>query len=370
MLVTSELRAILHQFFPWNKSRLDCLCHFIFSMLSAQSVNLVSVANLFFGGAKSSSNYRKLQRFLHWLASFEIAAQCLLQKLLLSIIGKNDSSFRLSMDRTNWKFGKKHINFLVVGIWYHGTSIPIAWTSLGKAGTSTTEEWIALTKRVLKYLGKEQIEALSADREFASKDWFRFLEREGVPFVIRVKKDVLTKVPGMTNKRPVRSVFGHLKKGRKQLLNSKIEVHGCLLFIASARNQEGELLTVVSNKFSKKALREYLKRWGIETLFGCLKKKGFQLEETHITDRKRLSALFFVLTIVTAWSIRTGVTMRNKGVVKRAKHGRKRTSYFQIGLRELRKALLFLNIYLDNLFRYIRLLCPKNSPKHCVRGIL
>ena len=41
--------------------------------------------------------------------------------------------WRLTMDRTNWQFGKADINFLVLGI-----ARPVFWSVLDKAGNSDT----------------------------------------------------------------------------------------------------------------------------------------------------------------------------------------------------------------------------------------
>ncbi len=37
---------------------------------------------------------------------------------------------------------------------------------------------------------------------------------------------------------------------------------------------------------------DYAQRWGIETLFGIFKSRGFNLEDTHLIDSERLSRLF------------------------------------------------------------------------------
>ncbi|MBM3207560.1 MAG: transposase [Chlamydiae bacterium] len=38
-------------------------------------------------------------------------------------------------------------------------------------------------------MGHRRIEAFSADREFIGEDWFRFLKKAKIPFVIRIKKN-------------------------------------------------------------------------------------------------------------------------------------------------------------------------------------
>ena len=47
----------------------------------------------------------------------------------------------------------------------------------------------------------------------------------------------------------------------------------------------------------KYALEMYKKRWEIEILFGCLKTRGFRMEDTHITDLDKIEKLVFVLAI-------------------------------------------------------------------------
>jgi len=63
---------------------------------------------------------------------------------------------------------------------------------------------------------------------------------------------------------------------------------GMELYLSGCRLKDGEYLILVSAEFCEKPHEEYLKRWGIETLFGALKSRGFNLEGTHIQDPERL----------------------------------------------------------------------------------
>lgn len=312
MEAIGELSTRLAHFFSWNKSRIDCLCKFIFAILIAQTVNLVSISNVFFGRSKSSSDYRRIQRFLRWLETFEEEAQNLLQNLVLSLLDRHGKRLRLAMDRTNWKFGVTHINLLVLGFWYRGVNIPLVWVSLGRAGNSKTSERITLIKRLLKGFKKSSIEVLTADREFVGEAWFRFLVEEEIPFVIRIKGDAQVRRCGCSHTIPSKLIFKRLRKGKRKILKDKHEVSGIFLFIAAARNKEGELLIVASNTCQRSALNEYLKRWGIECLFACLKKKGFNFEDTHMKEKSRISAIFFILVLVTAWCMRCGAHVSKK----------------------------------------------------------
>ena len=63
----------------------------------------------------------------------------------------------LIMDRTNWKWGKRHINILMLSVEHFGMSIPLFWTVLKTGGSSATKDRIRMLRRVLNVLGQEQI---------------------------------------------------------------------------------------------------------------------------------------------------------------------------------------------------------------------
>ena len=54
------------------------------------------------------------------------------------------------------------------------------------------------------------------------------------------------------------------------------------------------------------AINAYADRWQIETLFGCLKSRGFNFEDTHLTDPGRLGKLMGLLALAFAWTFRAG----------------------------------------------------------------
>jgi len=79
----------------------------------------------------------------------------------------------LIIDRTNWKWGKTHINIMVLSVEHFGIGIPLFWTILKKGGTSSTIDRKNLLKKVVSTIGKENIHMLLADREFIGEAWFR-----------------------------------------------------------------------------------------------------------------------------------------------------------------------------------------------------
>ena len=98
--------------------------------------------------------------------------------------------FFLTIDRTNWKWGKSNILFW--GIAYKGILIPIYWIILNHQGNSNTKQRIAIIKRFIDRFGDKNILGLLADREFVGKDWFKWLDSNKIKFFIRVKQNIIT----------------------------------------------------------------------------------------------------------------------------------------------------------------------------------
>ena len=101
----NELIQLLKETTMWHKARIKCTVSLICAICKLQTVSFVKLAQRFEGQATYESNHRRIQRFL---AEFIIDWH-MLTKLIFSLL-PNKPSYRLSLDRTNWKFGKTDIN--------------------------------------------------------------------------------------------------------------------------------------------------------------------------------------------------------------------------------------------------------------------
>ena len=112
------------------------------------------------------------------------------------------------------------------------------------------------------------------------------------------------------------------------------------LYISALQLENGELLLVVSPQFNANAIQDYALRWEIETLFSCLKGRGFNLENTRLTDPRRVKKLIAVLAISFCWCYLTGEWQHDqKKVIKIKKHGRLSMSLFRYGLDYVQMAI-------------------------------
>lgn len=67
-------------------------------------------------------------------------------------------------------------------------------------------------------------------------------------------------------------------------------------------------------------------------MFGCFKGRGFNFEDTHITDQARIKKLVALLAIAFTWAHRTGEWRHEQKPIKIKKHGRPAMSLFRYGL--------------------------------------
>ena len=138
----------------------------------------------------------------------------------------------------------------------------------------------------------------------------------------------------------VGELFRHLKLGQSEHRKNHVLINGVKLYVSALGLKDGELLIVVSANFNPNAITEYGLRWEIETLFSCLKGRGFNLEDTRITHPNRIKKLVAVLAVGFCWCYLTGQWKHDeiKPIVLK-NHGRLSKSLFRYGLDEIQLAL-------------------------------
>ena len=281
------------------------------------------------GKAHQTSYYRRAQRFFSELSVNQEAF------IRLMIALNKQDSYRLVIDRTNWQFGCVNINILMLAmVNRHGIAIPLAFELLDKRGNSNTPERMCLLKRVLDVIPPEKVEVFLSDREFIGSKWFTYLNEHKIPFVIRMRQNVKADEWFRLN-----GFFQNLPAGEHKVLKHRYCICGVSLAVAATRSSDGQLVIVVTNRNPAKALRRYLERWQIESLFRALKSSGFQIEDTHLRNIQRLSTLVAVVCLTFSWALLVGQWRHRVKPIKVKSHGRREVSVFRYGLDFLSHAL-------------------------------
>lgn len=337
---SNELQTILKKELGGNKARLELLSFLVLSILKVRDVNFKSLATGYYNGASLSSRLRRIQRFFRQF-KFEQASYCSLIVRMLPVRGK----YELSMDRTNWKFGKLNINLLFLSVIYQGVGLPIFWCLLGnKRGNSSQQERIELVNRFMNAIGRDKIDCLTADREFVGKDWLSFLEKNQIRFFIRVRKNMHFTI---SNGKSVKAYWLLMSQplNRPYFHPNIVRLNDTLVYFSGmklvGKGGKIEYLILVAYSQNSLSLEVYRKRWQIEMMFKAFKSAGFNLENTHINDYERLDTLIRVMAIAFIWAYNTGIYLHEqvKPIIIK-KHGRKAVSIFTYGLDHLTETLI------------------------------
>lgn len=325
-------------------------------LTNGRTVNLSHLASQFPGNAQHGSNYRRLQRFFQFVRlDGDIAARLVVRMLNL------ERPKLLALDRTNWKLGSRDVNVLGLAVVTRRFRVPLMWVLLDHAGNSATAQRIALMERYLRLFGAASIEALLADREFIGAEWMHFLNKNNVPFAIRLKEDMLIRLADGSLRQ-----FGTLLRKRKRgtwegWLNGMEASPDDRLRIAAKRIKGGELLIVATSlNDAGRGLNLYRRRWGIECMFADAKSRGLNIEDTHITDPDKLATLLVVIALAVTWAYRSATRVMGRKAIPKKRHGRRQKSWFRKGFDALRKWILHqpdqaLNAWIET--------CPKRALK-------
>ena len=338
--ISAPLIATLSAHLRLSKSRLETLVKLILLLVNVRTVNLTHIAAQFSSTAKPASSYRRLQRFFQFVRlDAAWLARVIVQALNIR------PPWYLCLDRTNWKFGKRNINILMLAIVTSRARIPLMWTLLDKQGSSSCAERIALLQRYLDVFGASSIRYLLADREFTGQEWIEFLLKNRIMFSIRVKGKTYIELSGGTicmlqTFARNRNTWSRLRALSARLANMPESLDYPLRF-ACKRLKNGEMLFIVTNSDEPtQAMNVYRRRWFIECLFADSKSRGMNLEDTAMTDTEKLSMLLAIVTLAMVFSYACARKVMGRRGLRKGPHGYPRKSWFRTGFDILRNWII------------------------------
>jgi len=259
------LITVLQQHFKGelNLARVKLICLFITALCKVKAINYDRLASGFDTIANKSSSYRRIQRFM---SDFDFPME-IVSKLIFSLLPEK-TNLSLVLDRTNWKFGTKNINILMLGVSYKNVAFPLMFKMLDKRGDSDTQERIELIKKYIEWFGKQSINCLLADREFVGSKWQEFLNDENIGYHIRIRNNF--KIYSYQKREEIQAfwLFNNLRTGAFYHYPKIVELHGqrCYLSGSKTIGREGktEFLIIVSFNKPELAMAYYKQRWQIE----------------------------------------------------------------------------------------------------------
>jgi len=301
--------------------------------------------------ATTDSVRRRFYRFFQYVKLDGAMAA----RVVVDVLGISGKPWVLVMDRTNWEFGKTTINILMISVMWNGVGVPLIWTLLPSAGNSNTRTRVCLLNRLRKAFPNLKIVSLMADREFIGERWMAYLKRNKIAFILRLRENQHVVREGYETW-TIADIAKGLDRGQKMIvkgwcrLGQNADARSPAVRLVIMRLPTGELLALACSGNPRRALHDYRGRWTIETMFGNLKTKGFNMEDTHITDRDKLSTLLAVLALAVMLAVKTGVATARLQPIPIKKHGRKAWSLFALGLHSLRKIFAVADLRQINVF--------------------
>jgi hypothetical protein len=307
-------------------SRKKFVSAFILSLIKARNVQFHLLAEALNDTVKSSSNERRIQHFFQQVnLDYEQLAL-----LLSSLLPRGKVT--LCLDRTEWDFGACQVNILVITAYCRGIGLPIYFEMLdNKSGNSSVEDRTKLLQKCIHLLGHKRIEALIGDREFIGEKFYKYLLVNKLNFYLRLRKNQHLLVGGQTH------TAESLLKNRNQCFLDNIKISEFYLSVGlkKVKDKQGneDYLVVLTNTYGHESLEKYRYRWSIEVFFQSIKKRGFQLENTHLKKLDRLKKLFGLVCVAFALCARLGMRHHDKvQKIKLKKNDYPQKSFFRYGI--------------------------------------
>lgn len=162
-------------------------------------------------------------------------------------------------------------------------------------------------------------------------------------FYIRIRANMTVQHRG----RAVKAfwLFNDLPLNTARHLHKPVLVKGNWVYLTGMRviNRKGqpEFVIVATYQHDAQTMQVYAKRWAIECFFKAVKSAGFHIEDTHLTDQKRLEKLFAVVAIAFVWIYLIGQYQNEHKPIRVLAHKRRAQSVFRYGLDTVFAAILF-----------------------------
>jgi hypothetical protein len=365
---SNALSSLLSQHTALSASRRETLSWLVLLVMQRGTVCLWRLAAHVAGRAETASVQRRFYRFFQ----FARLDGAMAARIVVDLLGLRGKPWVLAIDRTNWAFGRTSINILMISVEWRGSAIPLIWSLLPSAGNSGTAARTELLERLRGAFPDLKIAMLTGDREFIGDDWMAWLARRKIPFVLRLRENQHVRREGYATW-TIAAIARNLKPGGRMILKGPCrlgrggqgEAPGVRLAIL--RLASGELLALACSSAPRHGLARYRARWRIETMFGNLKTKGFNLEDTHLRDPAKLATLVAIAAIAMALSVKTGQAAARRAPIPVKTHGRKAVSIFANGLNALRK--IFASADQNQVFVFLENLFSPKSPLKSLKHI-
>lgn len=186
MTVRSFLEELTHTF-GWRQERCLTFASLTIGLLGQNNVQHHALSQGLTTPGTLKSKLEKIRRFF---AKQDFDYQHIAKQIVLCTFGRIPQ-MHLILDRTNWKFGTRDINYLVLAARVGKVTFPLFWSMLDHSGCSDDQQRRDLLEQFRAVFGLECVLSFTADREFIGKEWIGYLCDHHIPFLSASKTTVL-----------------------------------------------------------------------------------------------------------------------------------------------------------------------------------
>lgn len=310
-----------------HKNRQEFLDNIICGMIKSRSVHFCEISHCIEKPIKLESIERQIQDFFQ---KTDFDYQALMLYFLCFI---HHDGLTLSIDRTEWDFGKTQVNVLCVIVSIGKMGVPLYFELLdNKSGNSNHEDRINLFREIIEVVGLHRIELLIMDREFIGHKWLSWLKSQKINFCVRVPKShKISLLGGDILKAEA------ILKDKGHVCLKDVLVDGVVVNCSISVDENGDLLYLIGTLLPGKLKVTYRKRWTIEVFFQALKGRGFNLEQSRLRCLNKYRKLFAIACMAYTLCWAAGIEDARTKPVKVKKHGYPQFSVFRRGLNLFRK---------------------------------
>jgi hypothetical protein len=269
----------------------------------------------------------KAQRVRRFLSTPKISPQRVLPVFLhlLRPLFQALPELILSMDRTTWKKRRRHVNILMVSVYFEGRAIPLFWTVWDQGGSSSYAQWTAVLSPVITALQQQAWCAeipiiVVADREFASPRLAQWLKQTyHIDSVLRLKRSVY--LCDENHSIQLAALLEHFPQGTtrqyRHVTVTKANEFVVNVTISWGAQYDDPLMVVATSEGAEQAVRTYEKRFGIEPMFKDQKSNAFDIEGTKVTAPKRIETLLILMALAHIFCTSEGARKERDGEAKK-----------------------------------------------------
>ena len=279
-----------------NQHRVLTLTKMLYAMIKSGQSSLTRIGGEMPGATDVESRVKQAKRWLDSKYSDYESFFLPHIKPLLQGLAKH-GSLLLAIDGS--EVGKDCMALMVSVVWGK-RSLPICWlVRKGKKGHMSEELHLEVVKQLAELLPTDSQVVLLGDGEFDGCELQAFCQERGWSYALRTAKSNL-----ITTGRGETFAIGQLypMPGEDHWLIEGVSFTqqgygpiNCLVWHNSKHDEPVYLMSNLS--WAKDIMDYYTRRFSVETLFGDIKSRGFNIHKVKINDPDRLNVLLIVVCI-------------------------------------------------------------------------